>query len=159
VKNDETTKRAAKNARTEADKPKRKGGTADSPRQLSIQEQAFYMSVMKNMNVRQIGEALGIDKTTAAKYIRQEEERRAAELGQGRELRKARAIAFYEGVGLEALQRAKKAFGERCYSDVIKARERIDKLEGLEAPVDVNIGVEELLNSLIGTEKKKTKAQ
>lgn len=137
---------------------------ARTPQQLARQERAFAMSVLGGQSVRDIAAALGIDKDTAAADIRHEEQRRADELGVRRENEKARSVAFYESVADLALKRAavsdeilvqirdgtecEKKVSDRSYGDAIKARERIDKILGVDAPTRVDLGLQQLLDAL-----------
>ena len=149
-------KKAAKKSQSKAEHPRKRGRT---PAQLDRQSEIFDMSVCELLSYRQIiaafkerGESLSMD--TVVADIRHEEQRRADELGARRETEKARSVAFYESVQREGMRLAKKsddAFMQplaRGLDSAVKARERIDKILGLDAPTKVELGIQSLLESL-----------
>lgn len=119
-----------------------------------LQEEAFLLNVMEGLSCREIAERMGIDKDTAAKYIRVETERRAKELGGERDKHTARAVAFYSTVAAKAVKLADKADAAfmqplvKGLDSAIHARERIDKLLGLDAPTKIDMGLQSLIDAL-----------
>jgi len=119
-----------------------------------LQEQAFLLNVIHGKTCREIGKELGIDKDTASKYIRDEEKRRGQELSDARDAHTARAVAFYSAVatkGIKLAEKAEEAFMQplaRGLDSAIHARERIDKLLGLDAPTKVDVGLQKLVDAL-----------
>jgi hypothetical protein len=89
--------------------------------------------------------------STVVQYLHEEELRRAAELGARREEEKARPVGFYSAVASKAIDIAEKALspGDSArLSEAIKARQRIDRIIGLDAPTRVDVGLDVLLNAL-----------
>ncbi|MDB5069607.1 MAG: hypothetical protein JWM87_718 [Candidatus Eremiobacteraeota bacterium] len=137
---------------------------ARTAQQLERQEKAFLASVIDGKSVREIAAELGVDKDTVVSDIRHEEQRRADENAERREADKARSIAFYETVARRALRRAEisdeileqirdgaeceKKVSDRSFDAALKARERIDKLIGLDAPTKVDLGLQQLMDAL-----------
>lgn len=121
-----------------------------TPLQLVRQEKALYLKFAENMSTRAIAKKLGVDQKTIIQDIHSEAARLHDELKGEGGLSAARgeAIAFYSHVMSEALKRAKKAFGSRCYDSALKARERIDKLLGLDEAVKLDIGIQPLLDAI-----------
>lgn len=112
-----------------------------------LQEQAFFLNVIEGRSCREIAQILSIDKTTASKYVREETNRRAEELESQRTEETVRALAFYAEVAGLAVEFARE--GEpRGLEIAIRARERIDKIRGLDAAIKVDTSVQELLNAL-----------
>ncbi len=136
--------------------PRKKSGDGNgienrTPAQLERQERVFALSVMHGQTVRQIAKLLKIDLGTVLRDIRAEEARRSEELGERREGEKARAVAFYEGVADKALRIAanpKMPGDSGRLTDALKARERIDKIIGLDAPVQMEVGIAAFLDAL-----------
>jgi hypothetical protein len=153
---------------TKQNTPRARARTA---RQLERQERVFVRSVVDGLPYRAIAAELGVCLSTIVKDIRHEEERRAEELGERREVEKARAIAIYERVILEGLRLARKAdesveYGgdgagpagvaapfaslARGLDSAVRARERIDKILGVDVPTKVDSAMEKLLQALDG---------
>jgi IS30 family transposase len=133
---------------------------------LERQERVFALSVMAGKSARAIALEIGVDRNTVMADLRYESRRRSTELGERREYEKARAIAFYEDIERRAIVKsdlwdeilrqvrdddgadvnaARKTVNDRSLDIAVKARERIDKLLGLDAPTRVEIGVQALL--------------
>ncbi|MGD0052333.1 MAG: hypothetical protein ABSD03_11040 [Vulcanimicrobiaceae bacterium] len=122
------------------------------------------MHVLDGKTIREIKAETGAALETIVADIRFEELRRADELAERREGEKARAIAYYENIGRRALQRAEiaddileqirngaeceKKVNDRSFEAAIKARERIDKLLGLDAPTKGDAAIEKLVEAL-----------
>lgn len=144
---------------------------ARTARQLDRQGRIFERSVVDQVPYRSIAKEFGVCVATVVKDVRHEEARRADELGERREVEKARAIAVYERVILEGFRLAKKAdetveFGgedagssgvaapfaslARGLDSVVRARERIDKILGTDAPTKTDLAMEQLLAAMAG---------
>lgn len=155
----------------QTNKVARKGGkgrnrsdTNPTPRQRELQHKAFEMSVA-GRTTRSIGAELGVSEHTAADYIRIEERRRADELKHRRDTVTARSIGAYEHIKERALRRAAVCddiLGEikagtldakvldHSLGEAIKAQERIDKIQGVDAPTRLDVNIETLKNALDG---------
>lgn len=143
-------------------------------KQLARQERVFALSVLYDRSVRAISVEIGIAQSTVITDIRREQERRSVELGERREIEKVRAVAFYEGVIGRAIRKSDandeliaRAIADRTYDlrmndraleSAIKARERIDKLLGLDAPTKIDLGLQTLLDALAIPDDDKTHA-
>lgn len=120
----------------------------------ALQEQAFFLNVIEAKSCRQIAEVMGIAPDTASKYIRAEGKRRAADLEATYESEKARSIAFYDEVaarGLTLAQKADDAFMQpliKGLDSAVHARERRDKILGLDAAVKIDAGLQPLIDAL-----------
>ncbi len=150
-------KKAAEQSRAPRTRPR-------TPRQLKRQEDVFLANVIEGKTVRALAAQFKISQETVISDIRHEEQRRADENASRRETDKARSIAFYERVGSRALKRAEvsdeilvqirdgaeceKKVNDRSFEAAIKARERIDKLLGLDAPTKVDLAVQGLVEAL-----------
>lgn len=155
--------------RTKRTPPKRKvgdgnGKTVRTAQQLARQERCFTLSVMQNRTIRQIAAEVGIDTKTVMKDIRAEEQRRADEIADRREMEKARAVTFYGDIAKRALKKSDKhdefiqrilndpdfegKINDRSLQDAISARERIDKILGIDAPTKVDLGLQALVDAL-----------
>jgi predicted transcriptional regulator len=119
-----------------------------------LHEQAFMLNVVHGKTCRQIAELLGINKETASIYIREESKRRTASLDAERDSQTARAVAFYDNVaaiGIELAQKSHEPFMQQLIKGLdtaVKARERKDKLLGLDAPTKIEVGLEDLLKAV-----------
>lgn len=143
-------------------KPGGQSGTTRTrtPQQLERQEKAFHYSVVDGKTYREIALLLGCDKDTVTKDIRAEQERRSEEIAERREVEKARAVAFYERVIGKAMVKSDILDGllltpgskvnDHSLEAAIKARERIDKVLGIDAPTKIDLGVQTLLDALDG---------
>lgn len=156
-----TSNKAARPPRTLAKLPRkppapRKPGSGNgrlfrTPAQLERQERVFNMSVMQGLSARKIAEILQLDSKTVIKDLRSEEARRSEELGDRREAEKARAVAFYEGIANRAISIAlspQMPGDSGRLSEALKARERIDKIIGIDAPVQIEAGLGAFLDAL-----------
>lgn len=141
---------------------------ARTPVQLQRQERVFDLAVVSGKSYRLIAKELGIALETVVSDMRHEEARRAEELTARRETEKARAVAFYDEVAREGMRLARRSdetveFGgdgphagvaspysslARGLDAAIKARERVDKILGLDAPTRVEVGLQGLLDAL-----------
>lgn len=132
---------------------RRKGAKA-AERTKNLRVRAFLMSIVDGMSTREIGAVLDIDHHTAAKYIREESARRAKSLDATREQMVAEAVAFYDeasSLGIELARKSTDAYMQPLVKGLdaaIKARERKDKILGLDAPVKVDMGLQELVNAI-----------
>jgi hypothetical protein len=158
--------------RSQSDKPARKKGgpgrnSAEknpTPLQRERQAKAFELSV-EGRTTRSIGAELGISEHTAAAYIRIEERRRAEELKSRRDTVTARSIQAYERIKEKALKRAgvcddiieqiKTGSSDARINDhsldaALKAQERIDKIQGVDAPTKLDLGMQLLQDALDG---------
>jgi len=132
-----------------------------TPYQIQRQGRVFELS-LRGWSAREIAAELNIDKDTVCADLVFEQELRAEELGSRRETEKARSVAVYERVIRKALERAETAgaildaiasgadmkLTDRYLETVTKARERIDKVLGVDAPTKVDIGIAGLLEAL-----------
>lgn len=120
----------------------------------SLQEQAFYLNVVEGLSYRSIGERLNINKDTAHAYVRAESARRREDIEAAREDEQARSLAFYDHVAAKGIEMAAKADGPfmqpliKGLDSAIRARERRDKLLGLDAPTKVDVGLQVLIDAL-----------
>ena len=129
-----------------------------------MQAKAFELSV-DGRTTRSIGSELGISEHTAASYIRIEERRRADELQKRRDTAQARSIASYENIKQRALKRAGNVneiieaikdgksdarINDHSLDAALKAQERADKIQGLDAPTRLETGIQVLVNALDG---------
>lgn len=134
-----------------ATKPKRtvkETQRARTAAQLERQFKAFQMSVL-GKGSRAIAVELGVkDHRTILRDIHAEARRRAVELGERRETEKARSMSAYEAIMEKGIDLASRPFGERGLDSAIKARERMDKLLGLDEAVKVDMGIQPLLDAL-----------
>lgn len=124
---------------------------ARTAQQLARQERVFELSVLEGKTYREIMAELGIASDTLVDDMRYEEARRADELAARRETALARSVAFYDTVKKKALNRADNPLmpgDSGRYADALKAQERIDKLQGLDAPTRVDVGVVGLLAAI-----------
>ena len=143
-----------------------------TPQQLKRQEEVFLANVIEGKTVRQLAAQFKISQETVISDIRHEEKRRADENAARRDTDKARSTSFYEHVAAEALRLAAQADGievigtesedpndrppklvskqglVRALDSAIKARERIDKLLGLDAPTKIDVAVQGLVEAL-----------
>jgi transposase-like protein len=118
-------------------------------KQLERQERCFRLSIEQNKSMREIALELGITNNTVASDIRAELERRHKENADQRKYEVTRAVAFYERMIALALtfepdeedaeKDRIKRIPDRSINTAIKARERIDKILGLEAPTKMEI--------------------
>jgi hypothetical protein len=128
----------------EEPKPAQKERTA---KQLERQEKCFNLSIEQSKSTREIALAMKMSKTTVSDDIRAELLRRHTENASRREYETTRAVAFYERMIALALtfepdeeneeidkEDRIKRIPDRSINTAIKARERIDKLFGLEGP-------------------------
>jgi hypothetical protein len=106
-------------------------------KQLERQEKCFNLSIEQSKSTREIALAMKMSKTTVSDDIRAELLRRHTENASRREYETTRAVAFYERMIALALtfepDRIKR-IPDKSINTAIKARERIDKLFGLEGP-------------------------
>jgi transposase len=141
-------------------------------RQSELRERSWYMHC-DGFSVRQIAAQLQINKETVLLYIRAERTKRVDDINADREARKAEAIAFYQGIKrralrmhdtiqhtLETISEATNYEGqvriqEHYLSDATKAQERIDKIEGLDAPLKVGGTLRALSEALFVPEDSK----
>jgi IS30 family transposase len=148
---------AAKKSTSTGAKPKQKKAPASRGRgrprsdaQLERQFQAYNLNVNRGYTIRQIAQALNVGQATVHQDIKLEGERRANELGERRATEIARAVNFYENVIQRAMRRAdwadkhyasesKPKFNCRALDVAVKARERIDKIIGLDAAQRVQL--------------------
>jgi len=164
-------------SRTHARTPTRRPGNAKgngknrrTPQQLERQERVFNLSVIENKTIREIAAEESINPATVMSDLRHEEQRRADEISERRELEKARAISFYSHVAQEGLRLAAQADGieeigggdddekpprlvskaalARGLDSAIKARERQDKILGIDAPTKLDVGLQLLADAL-----------
>jgi transposase len=141
-------------------------GARDTVRLNLMREKAFYLHV-EGHSVRAIGQKLKIDKNTAAKYVREEGERRSAALEADRDHATATSIATYEAVKRRAFARADRCdkilakvengkldakISDHSLSDATKAQERIDRIQGVDAPAKIDAGLRELAAALADTD-------
>lgn len=114
-----------------------------------LAHEAFLLS-SKGYGVRDIGQALGINKDTASKYVREETERLRERLQSDRDTQAAEAIAFYDEIavlGIELARKSTDAFMQPLVKGLdaaVKARERKDKILGLDAPTKIDLGLQKL---------------
>jgi len=124
-------------------------------------------------SVRQIAAQLQINKDTVSLYIHAERTKRADDINADREARKTEAIGFYQGIKrralrmhdtiqqtLETISEATNYEGqlrihEHYLSDATKAQERIDKIEGLDAPLKIDGTLRALSEALFVPEDSK----
>jgi transposase len=130
--------------------------------QLERQEKHFNMSVLDGLTYREIKAKTGASLETIVADIREEALRRADELGDRRESEKARSVAFYESIKVKALRKSelndkileKILAGEggkvsdRSLEAALKAQERIDKIQGVDAPTKVDLGLQQLIDAI-----------
>lgn len=132
---------------------------ARTPAQLERQTKAYEMSI-DGMSHRAIADKLNVDRKTVAADIHAEATRRADEIAKRREVEKARSVSTYERVIQRAVKKSDmydeialtpgSKVTDRTLEAIIHARERIDKVLGIDAPTKVEIGVESLLKALDG---------
>lgn len=131
---------------------------ARTPAQLERQEKAYALHI-EGLTYREIAEALKCDKDTVTRDIHAEWERRSSEIEERREFEKARAVNFYERVIGRAMkkselydtllsERAGAKVTDHTLDSAIKARERIDKILGIDAPTKIDLGLEKLVQAL-----------
>jgi hypothetical protein len=137
-------------ARSKAERPSR----ARTSKQLERQEKVFNLSVLEDKSYREISAELGIAMQTVVDDMRHEALRRADEIAARRDTELARGIAFYDRAvkkGMQLAEKSTEAFMQplaRGLDSAIKARERIDKLLGLDAPTRVDVAVQGLVEAL-----------
>jgi hypothetical protein len=84
--------------------------------------------------------------STVVQHLHEEELRRADELVTRRQEEKARAVGFYSIVACKAIgiaERAQQPGDSGRLAEAIKARLRIDRIIGLDAPSRVDVGLDE----------------
>jgi transposase len=129
--------------------------------QLDRQEKVFDRNVMFGRTIRQLAAEFGISPETVISDLRHEEQRRSKENAARRSADLARSLSFYDGVIAIAQEKSKlydTLLGERDGAKIsdhtldamLKARERQDKLLGLEAPTKVDLGIQALLAAIGG---------
>ncbi len=141
-------------------------------RQSELRERSWYMHC-DGFSVRQIAAQLQINKETVSLYIRAERTKRADDINADREARKTEAIGFYQGIKrralrmhdtirhtLETISEATDYEGqvriqEHYLMDATKAQERIDKIEGLDAPLKMDGTLRALSEALFVPEDSK----
>jgi len=131
-----------------------------TPAQVARQERVFDLSVLHGKTVRAIAAEVGIALATVCADLRHEENRRAEENEGRREVELARSAAVYERVIAEAFKKSamydrlvSESNGQVSFSDqslqaATKARERLDKLYGLDNPVKIDIGIRALIDAM-----------
>lgn len=135
----------------------RKTGKRGDEQTKSLQEQAFLLNVVGGKSCREIAAILGIGKNTASQYIRAESERRAAEIAADRKKLQADSVAFYDEIAAKGVALAEKADGAfmqpliKGLDSALKARERRDKILGLDAPTKIDLGLKDLLQAFEDT--------
>jgi len=127
-----------------------------TPAQLERQEKAYDLHI-SGKTYRQIAEILSCDKDTVTTDIRAEQQRRADEIAERREVEKARAVSLYERVIDRALKKSDiydelvmqpgAKVTDRTLEAVIHARERIDKVLGVDAPTKIDLGLDKLFTA------------
>lgn len=115
------------------------GESSRTSRQLERQERVFALSVLSGKTVREIAAELDISAHTVLADLRCEQDRRSEELGERREVEKARAIAFYQHVIAEGLRAADGSLDAKGLFVAIRARTRIDAILGLDAPEKISV--------------------
>lgn len=143
-----------------------KGKGRRSPQQLERQAKVFEYHVVEANTVRATAKQFSITTDTVISDVRYEAARRSDELAAKREHEKAVAVEFYSGIIRRALKRAKVSddildkilsdpffdakISDRSLQDALNARERIDKIIGLDAPTKVDLGLQQLIDALGG---------
>jgi len=98
------------------------------------------MYVLDDLSYAQIGQRLRIRRQTAAQYVRSENERRAIENQDQREIETAKSIEVYSRVIRWNVFRMEQPGATGWESrNIIAARTRIDQLLGLDAAVKIRI--------------------
>lgn len=123
-----------------------------TPLQLERQEKVYDLSI-DGYTVRQIAKVMVISQETVITDLREESKRRSAELGERRDDEKARSVAYYEKIARKAVAIATKPKmpgDSGRLADAIKARERIDKVLGIDSPTRIDATVQGLRDALIG---------
>lgn len=147
--------------------PKRTGRARVPARRTTKQlarQNDVYNRRIAGQTINEIADDLGIDRKTVMRDERCEGELRAKELGERRSTEKAKAVNFYEHVASRALKRANVAdeilekirdniefegkVTDRSLDTALHARERIDKVMGVEEAVKVDLGIQPLLDAL-----------
>ena len=118
-----------------------RGNWADpltDPRKRELQIAAYNLYVIDGRSYRSIGEELRIDREVASAYVRLEADRRAAQREHERNAEIERSVSLYNDIAREYRNRMDRpgARGDEGRY-VIQARERVDKLLGLEAPLKI----------------------
>lgn len=129
----------------------RTSGQLHAVERAQLQEKAFYLSV-EGKTCRQIGEILGINKTTASEYIRAEEALRAEELGAQREAEKARRIARLQHLSKLA-EESRSIPGSGAFGACGKFEEMINRILGVDAPTKIDLGLETLFSAFDNDEQ------
>ena len=130
-----------------------------TPAQLERQEQIYLMHLIDGKTQRAIAAEMKCSQWTVISDIRHEQARRSNEIADRREAETARAIAVYETIQREALQASRLCrtllderdgakISDHYLSDALKARERQDKLLGIESATKVDLGLQVLLDAL-----------
>jgi len=148
-------------ARGSKAKPKARRRT---PAQCERQFRAFQLSVVDSKTVREIAAELGVDKATIVSDIRHEGERRADAIAERRSNEIGRSVSVYEAIFAKAMRKSAMAdalvakiikgegkgikVSDRHLDAALKARERIDRVLGLEAAIKVDAGLNTLLDAL-----------
>jgi hypothetical protein len=137
-----------------------------TPRQLERQFRAYQLAVVEEKTVRELAEILGVAQCTVVSDIRHEAERRAEKIRADQDVEVAKSVSFYEGIIRMALQKGKiydamiaralkdqtarlqAKVNDRTLDTALKARERIDKVLGIESPIKIDTGLSTLLDAL-----------
>lgn len=138
-------------------------GKVRTPLQLDRQERVFELSVMQGKTMRAIAAELDIACETVTLDLRCEQERRSDEIASRRDQEKARAVEFYQKIIAKALvkselydtllaERAGAKISDHSLDAALKARERIDKVLGVDAPTKVELGIQSLLDAIGGSD-------
>lgn len=135
-------------------------GKKDNPtdRVLKLQEEVFTLSI-EGWTVRQISEKTGLSLKTVISYRKAESQRRAQENAERREHDRDEALAFYDSVIKRAIAKSEMydallsgevpaKVTDHTLDAMIKARERKDKILGLDTPVKVDVGLDAFLDAL-----------
>jgi hypothetical protein len=134
-----------------------RGDGRRTPAQLARQERVFALSVIEGKTTRQIAVLEGIDRGTVIADLRHESARRAEDLKANREFEIERALSFYDEIAAMAVLKSKMYDGiaraggkvvDHSLDAALKARERKDKILGIDAPTRIDVGLATLLEAL-----------
>lgn len=154
---------------------KRNNGRTKRTLYQEARMEEMFMLHLQGYTYRQLGEKFGCSSATICNDLRREEAKRAAELGERREHETARAVATYEDIYRRALVKSEmydkivsqaiepmspeellasakqqSRVTDHALEAALKARERIDKILGIDSPTKVEVGVQALLDALDG---------
>ncbi len=133
------------------------GKTRRTPQQLERQERVWKLSVLEFKTIRAIAAEVKIAQETVISDLRYEFARVEAETERRRANEQAISIATYQGIAVDAIRKGEMYDGiagaggkvvDHTLDARLKARERLDKILGIESPTRVDLTMQTLIDAL-----------